>query len=124
PRRERAGASVPSPQDQADQSELQRAIAAIDEPERQRPLLEEIGAAEGGRDPAGARAKPVKRALRRIDRGAEKKREGRRRDQREHNGAAEDQRFVARMDLLLAKPRRFHPGLRKQRAVPKPAKHE
>src|SRR6185295_13683893 len=93
-------ALAPSSQDQADEGELQSAVAAIDEPKRHRFVLEQICAGKRRGHETKAAENSVKRAAHRRFLVAQHKGKRDGADQREYERTAEDQGFVAVLDLI------------------------
>src|SRR5687767_6901113 len=118
-------ASMPEREDEPDDRELQRVVAAVDQPELQAPSLEEVVDADARPDPAetGREARAEAQCHRRPR--PEEERKHPRRDQRQHERQPEDQRHVRTFHLLLGHARLALPDLAEERGrVPEPAERE
>jgi len=103
---------------------LQDLVAGVDQPEAERPPFEQIGDAERGGDPAQPRGQAVERAGLYVGDAVDEDREDVGGDQVQEERAPEDDRRIARFELVLALPGQRHPGLAEQDRIPKAAQHE
>src|SRR5882672_6524369 len=120
----RPGVSMPEPENEPIERELERVIAAVHEKEAGVAPLEQVVDAEARGHPAESRgetgAEPeAKRRFR-----TEENREHEGRDQREDQRTAEDERLVAALDLLVAESGGPLPAPLKKNRIPQAAEYE
>src|SRR6185295_14172300 len=100
---------MPEPKYEAEHRELHRVIAAVDQKQPCVAALEQVIDAEAGRHPAQAGRKPCAECEAQRGLWSEEHREHVRRDQREHESATENERWLAGSDLRVAQSRRTLP---------------
>src|SRR5688572_6099183 len=120
-----ASASMPEREDEPDDRELQRVVAAVDQPELQAPPLEKIIDAQTRPHPAESRRESGAQAQCHRRPRTEEECKRPRRDQRQHERQPEDQHHVCALHLLLGHARLALPDLAEERGrVPEPAERE
>src|SRR5882672_3250018 len=120
----RPGVSMPEPENEPIERELERVIAAVHEKKAQVAPLEQVVDAEARGHPAESGGKAG--AEPEGERGVRTEEQGEHecRDQREDQRAAEDERFVATANLFVAESGSALPAPLKKYRIPQAAEHE